>query len=95
MLWGGTAFNFGKDVPRLRDLHRRHRPHGRPTRALPVDVLISNHARATTDAGEGEAARERGAQGPNPFVIGPAAVERSLQVMGTCGRAQRDRFLTM
>jgi len=23
-----------------------------------------------------------------------SAVERALQVMGTCGRAQRDRFLT-
>jgi hypothetical protein len=38
---------------------------------------------------------ERGPQGPNPFVIGTAAVERSLHVVCACGRAQRDRFLMM
>lgn len=29
----------------------------------------------------------------NPFVIGNEAVVRSLQVMGACAKAQRDRFI--
>ena len=95
MLWGGTAFNFGKEVPRLETYIAATDRMAGLARTLPVDVLISNHAGYDGALAKAKLRVERGAQGPNPFVIGPAAVERSLQVMGTCAKAQRDRFLTM
>jgi metallo-beta-lactamase class B len=95
MLWGGTAFNFGKDVPRLETYIAATDRMAGLARTLPVDVLISNHPGYDGSLAKAKLRAERGAQGPNPFVIGPAAVERALQVMGTCARAQRDRFLTM
>jgi hypothetical protein len=57
-----------------------------------LDVLISNHAGYDGALATGKLRAECGPQRPNPFVVGTAAVERSLHVMGTCGRAQRDRF---
>ena len=95
MLWGGTGFNFGKDVPRLESYIAATDRMAGIASTLPVDVLISNHPNFDSALAKGKLRAERGAQGPNPFVIGPAAVARSLQVMGTCGKAQRDRFLTM
>ena len=95
MLWGGTAFNFGKDVPRLDTYIAATDRMAGLARTLPVDVLISNHPGYDGSLAKAKLRAERGAQGPNPFVIGPTTVERALQVMGTCGRAQRDRFLTM
>ena len=95
MLWGGTAFNFGKDVPRLETYIAATDRMAGLARSLPVDVLISNHPGYDGSLAKSKLRAERGAQGPNPFVIGPVTVERALQVMGTCGRAQRDRFLTM
>ena len=56
-----------------------------------IDVMLSNHASydgtvAKLDAvGKGTA--------PNPFVVGNDVVVRSLQVMGACAKAQRDRFV--
>ena len=43
MLWGGTAFNFGKDVPRLETYIAATDRMAGLARTLPVDVLISNH----------------------------------------------------
>jgi len=40
-----------------------------------------------------DALRTRGRDRAHSFVIGGAGVVRSLQVMGTCARAQPDRFL--
>lgn len=95
LLWGGTAFNFGKDVPRLEGYISATERMGRVARARSIDVLISNHATFDNALVKGKLRAERGGQGPNPFVIGTEGVDRSLQVMGTCGRAQRDRFLMM
>ncbi len=95
LLWGGTAFNFGKDVPRLDGYISATERMSRIARARSVDVLISNHAMYDGALAKGTLRAERGGQGQNPFVIGAEGVDRSLRVMGTCGRAQRDRFLTM
>jgi metallo-beta-lactamase class B len=95
LLWGGTAFNFGKDIPRLESYIAGTDRLARIARQMPIDVLVSNHAiyDGVLDKAKSRAERTPGA--PNPFVIGSEAVDRSLQVMGTCGRAQRDRFLLM
>jgi metallo-beta-lactamase class B len=77
--WGGTGFNFGKDFAKLDSF---------------IDVLISNHP--TLDEAPAKLAEMRkDPNGPNPFVVGTAGVQRALTVMNECGKAQRDRFTLM
>lgn len=91
MLWGGTAFNFGRDVPRLQAYIDATERMARVAKEQGIDVMISNHAGydGTIDK---LAAIAKGAAA-NPFVIGNDAVVRGLQVMGECAKAQRDRFI--
>lgn len=93
VIWGGTGFNFGRDLARLdayiastdrmQQLVREHR----------VDVLLSNHP--SFDGTVAKLARVRGgaaADTPHPYVVGTDTVLRALQVAGECGRANRVRF---
>jgi metallo-beta-lactamase class B len=91
LLWGGTAFNFGKDIPRLEGYIAATERMARLAREQGIDAMISNHA-GYDGSVEKLAALRRG-PAANPFVIGTDAVVRSLNVMGACARAQRDRFL--
>lgn len=84
LLWGGTAFNFGKKPERLQayiDATAR-------TRAIAkqqgVEVFISNHDHYD-NAVDKLAAKK--ADGPNPFVVGEATVQRALTVMNECAQA--------
>jgi metallo-beta-lactamase class B len=92
LLWGGTAFNFGKDFGRLEAYEASTERMRRLAMQLPIDVLISNHSSYDLSIPKMKAIAAAHGVGPNPFVIGPAAVGRALQVMGTCARAQEDRF---
>ena len=91
LLWGGTGFNFGKDVPRLGAYIGSTRRMAEVVKAQNIDVLVSNHS--GIDSSQAKLASLRATPGPNPFVIGEPAVERSLSVMGECAQAQRDRFV--
>ena len=92
LLWGGTAFNFGKDVPRLESYIEASRRMAEVVRKQPgFDVMISNHP-SFDDSLEKMDAMRRGTGGRHPFVIGNDAVVRSLGVMNACAQAQRDRF---
>jgi metallo-beta-lactamase class B len=92
LLWGGTAFNFGKDMPRL-DGYRAATERMRAVSAQRgVDVLISNHSSYDQAPAKLRTLAAQGRSGANAFVIGGAAVDRSLDVMGTCALAQRERF---
>jgi metallo-beta-lactamase class B len=91
LLWGGTAFNFGKDVARLERYIESTERMAKIARAQGIDVMISNHSGYDGSLAKLEALR-RGAS-PNPFVIGTDAVVRGLQAMGACAKAQRDRYL--
>lgn len=91
LLWGGTAFNFGKDVPRLQSYIDATDRMAKMAKEQNIDVMISNHP-GYDQSIDKMRAMSQGAAG-NPFVIGSDAVVRSLQVMGACARAQRDRFL--
>jgi metallo-beta-lactamase class B len=62
------------------------------TRRLPIDVLLSNHSGWDGSLVKMKALAAAGPGGSNPFVTGPQVVDRSLQVMGECARAQSDRF---
>jgi len=92
MLWGGTAFNFGKNVPRLGSYIDATRRMDTVVKAQNIDVLLSNHSAMDSSQTRLAALRQQPANGANPFVIGTPAVSRALNVMGECAQAQRDRF---
>jgi metallo-beta-lactamase class B len=91
LLWGGTAFNFGNNVPRLESYIAATERMAKLAQAQQVDVMLSNHAGYDDTVRKLEALRKQAA--PNPFVIGTDAVTRGLGAMGECAQAQRDRFL--
>ena len=92
MIWGGTSFNFGKDIPRLDSYIEATRRMTALAREQGIDVMISNHAAFDGAVTKLEALRKQPA-GPNPFVMGTENVARALNVMGECAQAQKDRFL--
>ena len=92
LLWGGTGFNFGKDVPRLISYSESARRMQSVAKTQNIDVLISNHSRVDGSQTKLAALRQQGATSPNPFVQGTPTVERALTVMDECAQAQRDRF---
>ena len=84
LLWGGTAFNFGKKPERMQayiEATKRSREIAKQQRA---DVLLSNH-----DAYDGALQKlaAKTADGPNPFLLGSPAVQRALTVMNECAQA--------
>jgi metallo-beta-lactamase class B len=95
LLWGGTAFNFGKDLERL----DQYIASTERMRALAgeqkIDVMLSNHAGYDQALEKLEQLRTQGSGAANPFVLGTANVQRALTVMGECARATRDRFALM
>jgi len=93
MLWGGTSFNFGKDIPRLDAYIEATQRLAKFVGEQHIDVLISNHSGFDDSLAKLDALRNQPGLDPNPFVIGTPAVERALTVMGECAQAQRDRFL--
>lgn len=91
MVWGGTAFNFGRDMPRLDAYIEATQRLAQVARAQQIDVMLSNHP--GYDGTVKKLELLRGGSADNPFVIGTPAVQRALTVMGECAMAQRDRFL--
>lgn len=87
LLWGGTAFNFGRQPDRLSRLQGYIDSTAR-VRELAARqgtaVFISNHN--IYDEAVEKLERLRAGQ-PNPFVIGPAATQRALTVMNECAQA--------
>jgi metallo-beta-lactamase class B len=92
--WGGTGFNFGKDFVRLDGFIASTKRMRAIVAEQKIDVMISNHG-GYDEAPAKLAKRRQDPRGPNPFVLGTATVERSLDVMGECGVAQHDRFTMM
>jgi len=84
LLWGGTAFNFGKKPERLQayiDSTARTREVAKQQN---VDVFISNHN--MYDRAVDKLAAKT-SDGPNPFVLGAPTVQRALTVMNECAQA--------
>lgn len=91
LMWGGTSFNFGRDLPRL-DAYIAQTERMRQVAArLPVDVLLSNHPGFDGTVAKLAVIRNERPTA-NPFVSSPAVVDRGLRVLGECARAQRARF---
>jgi len=94
MVWGGTAFNFGRDLPRLDAYIAATQRLAQVASAQQIDVMLSNHPGYDGTVKKLDLLRQGGASpGANPFVIGTPAVLRALTVMGECAMAQRDRFV--
>ncbi len=93
LLWGGTAFNFGNNIPRLDSYAAATDRMAKLAQEQGIDVMISNHSGYDGAIGKVDALRKQGKMEPNPFVIGTPAVVRGLHAMGECARAQKDRFL--
>ncbi len=93
MLWGGTAFNFGRDIPRM-DLYIAATARmAQIAKEQGISVMLSNHPDYDGTVAKLPLAVAGG--GANPFVIGTPNVVRALTVMGECAQAQRDRYLLM
>jgi metallo-beta-lactamase class B len=95
LLWGGTAFNFGRSPDRLQRLDAYIEATER-VRALVrernVEVFISNHASydgAVDKLAQMAGKPDRGGA-PHPFVLGQEKVVRALTVMNECARATRE-----
>jgi len=87
MLWGGTAFNFGRRPDRIRRLQAYIDATARARDVAArqnVEVFLSNH-NGYDEAVEKLARMRPGAA--NPFVIGREATQRALTVMHECARA--------
>lgn len=92
MLWGGTAFNFGKDIPRLDSYIDATGRMMRLADEQKIDVMLSNHSGYDGTSEKLAARASQAASQRNPFVLGTPTVKRSLTVMNECARATRDRF---
>jgi len=92
LLWGGTSFNFGRDMGRLDSYIAQTERLRTVARARSIDVPLSNHPSYDGTVVKLRA-RESDPSGPNPFLTGQASVDRTLQVLGECARAQKTRFL--
>ncbi len=93
LVWGGTSFNFGRDLARLDAYIASTQRMAQLAESLKIDVMLSNHSAYDATVAKLAALKNRAPGAPNPFVIGTPAVVRSLQAMGECAQAQRDRFL--
>lgn len=92
MIWGGTAFNFGRDLGRLDSYIAATERMRRLSAQWGIDVPLSNHP--TYDGTVAKLkARSATPTGANPFISGQPVVDRAMQVLGACARAQKTRFL--
>jgi metallo-beta-lactamase class B len=91
MIWGGTAFNFGRDIPRLDSYIGATSRMMRLADEQNIDVMLSNHPGYDSTVPKLAQMAAPGSRG-NPFVLGTPTVKRSLTVMNECAQATRERF---
>ena len=94
MIWGGTSFNFGRDMLRLDGYIAQTERMRKLAAEWGIDVPLSNHPAYDGTVAKLKA-RAANPNGPNPFVSGQPVVDRAMQVLNTCARVQRARFQMM
>lgn len=93
MVWGGTSFNFGRDLPRLDAYIQSTERMQALVREHGIDVLLSNHPTFDdTTAKLARLASARAVGERHPYVVGTDTVLRALTVAGECARANKLRF---
>ncbi len=93
VIWGGTGFNFGRDMDRLDAYIRSTERMRELAREQRVEVLLSNHPSFDGTVAKLAALRSGPrADGTHPYVVGTDTVVRALTVAGECARANRVRF---
>jgi metallo-beta-lactamase class B len=92
MIWGGTSFNFGRDMDRLDSYITQTERMRELSAKWGIDVPLSNHPGYDGTVAKLKV-RAAGTSGTNPFISGQAVVDRAMRVLNTCARAQRTRFL--
>ncbi|HZF28368.1 MAG TPA: MBL fold metallo-hydrolase [Gammaproteobacteria bacterium] len=86
-LWGGTAFNFGPDKPRIQAYAASAARFRDIAAAAGADVLLSNHSDYDGTKVKLPALARRAAGAPNPYVVGADTVRRYLTVANECAQA--------
>jgi metallo-beta-lactamase class B len=94
MIWGGTSFNFGRDMLRLDGYIAQTERMRELSARWGIDVPLSNHPGFDGTVAKLKA-RASAPTGSNPFVSGQPVVDRAMRVLNTCARAQKARFLLM
>ncbi len=94
MIWGGTSFNFGRDMLRLDGYIAATERMRRISAQMGIEVPLSNHPGYDGTVAKLKA-RTEAPSAANPFVSGQPVVERAMRVLGICARAQRARFQMM
>jgi metallo-beta-lactamase class B len=92
MIWGGTSFNFGRDMGRLDSYIAQTERMRQLSAQWGIDVPLSNHPGFDGTVVKLKA-RATAPKGANPFVSGQPVVDRAMRVLNTCARAQKARFL--
>jgi metallo-beta-lactamase class B len=96
--WGGTAFNWLKnrdgyitpdrpDAFWFRNYYSSAQSFATVAAQAHADVLLSNHTIFDGSKTKLPLVRARGADQPNPYVVGEASVKSYLKVAETCARA--------
>jgi metallo-beta-lactamase class B len=86
-LWGGTAFNFGPDKPRIQAYAASAARFRDIAAAAGADVLLSNHSDYDGTKLKLPALARRAAGAPHPYVVGADSVRRYLAVANECAQA--------
>ena len=92
LMWGGTSFNFGRDLDRLDRYAEAASRMVDLAQKIPFDALLSNHP-GWDNTLQKMSALKLNPQGPHPFLSGQDGVRRSMKVLEECALAQKDRFL--
>ena len=92
MIWGGTSFNFGRDMGRLDSYIAQTERMRQLSAQWGIDVPLSNHPGFDGTVAKLKA-RAAAPSATNPFISGQPVVDRAMRVLNTCARAQKARFL--
>jgi len=85
--WGGTAFNFGPNRPRLMSYAQQAQRFREIATKARADILLSNHTNFDGSRVKLPAVKARKPGERHPYVIGDDAVRRYLTVVNECARA--------
>jgi metallo-beta-lactamase class B len=85
--WGGTAFNFGPDRPRLMAYSKSAERFLDLATKAKADVILSNHTVFDGSKTKLPAIKTRRAGDPHPYVVGMDSVQRFVKTVNECAKA--------